>query len=297
MNGVRAEPRLRRPFALGARGVVLAVLFAAAIVSWFALDLSVADLVPQQGGLRIVREFFARAWSPAFTYESDVPEGTTPILLSALAGARRTVVFAAAGMSLALVFGIVLGFFGSSAWWSGDANGGATPLSRLLRRFVWPTTWFVARALIVGMRSVHELLWAVLFLAAFGLNTFGAVVAIAIPYGGTLAKIYSEMIDEAPRDAGLALRGLGARPGIVFFFGLVPRALPDMCAYTFYRFECAVRSSAVLGFFGFPTLGYAIAQAFENLHYGEVWTYLYALIALVVIVEVWSSAVRTRFLA
>ena len=52
-----------------------------------------------------------------------------------------------------------------------------------------------------------------------------------------------------------------------------------------------------MGFFGFPTLGYSIAQSFENLHYAEVWTYLYALMALVVGIEVWSGAVRRRFVA
>jgi phosphonate transport system permease protein len=213
------------------------------------------------------------------------------------AAARRTVVFAAAGMSLALVLGIVLGFLGSSAWWSGERAGGDSRLARALARSVWPSVWLATRATIVFMRSVHELLWAVIFLAAFGLNTFGAVVAIAIPYGGTLAKIFSEMIDEAPRDSALALRRLGASRLSEFWFGLVPRALPDMSAYAFYRFECAIRSSAVLGFFGFPTLGYGIAQSFENLHYSEVWTHLYALMALVILVELWSSALRTRFVA
>ena len=59
----------------------------------------------------------------------------------------------------------------------------------------------------------------------------------------------------------------------------------------------AVRSSAVLGFFGFPTLGYSIAQAFENLHYAEVWTYLYMLMALVVGIELWSGALRRPAIA
>ena len=53
----------------------------------------------------------------------------------------------------------------------------------------------------------------------------------------------------------------------------------------------------MLGFFGFPTLGYSIFQAFENLHFGEVWTYLYTLILLVIAVEMWSAALRTRFVA
>ncbi len=287
----------RKSFAIGERGRVIVLLFIAALAAWFVLGVPLSGLLPGSGGVRVVQAFFGRAFHPAFTHEDVVPEGTPSILSTALAGARRTVVFATAGMSLALVLGIVLGFLASSAWWSGDVAGGGTGLSRTLRRFVWPTVWAATRVLIVVMRSVHELLWAVLFLAAFGLNTFGAVIAIAIPFGGTLAKIFSEMIDEAPRDSANALRGIGAPAGTVFFFGLLPRAMPDMCAYAFYRYECAIRSSAVLGFFGFPTLGYSIAQSFENLHYGEVWTYLYALMLLVIAVEMWSAALRTRFVA
>jgi len=277
----------------GTRGVVLLGLFLIALAAWFALGLSPRGLIPHAGGVEIAQRFFAGALHPAIDYESAPPIDADSFLVTVLAAAKRTVVFAAAGMSLALVFGIVLGFLGSSAWWS----GGTAPSSRFLARFAWPSVWIAARTTIVFMRSIHELLWAVLFLAAFGLNTFGAVVAIAIPYGGTLAKIFSEMIDEAPRDSGLALRHLGASRLQEFWFGLVPRAFPDMCAYAFYRFECAIRSSAVLGFFGFPTLGYGIAQAFENLHYDEVWTYLYALMALVVAVELWSGALRARFVA
>ncbi|MBL8858447.1 MAG: ABC transporter permease subunit [Planctomycetes bacterium] len=290
-------PLLARPAWIGPRGTAILLLTAASIAAWFLLDLTPRALIPHAGGIEVAKRFFAGALQPAFEYESEVPPGTRPILVTVLEYARRTVVFATAGMSLALVLGIVLGFFASSAWWRGEHIGGASRTGRFLARTIWPFVWLCTRGLITFMRSVHELLWAVLFLAAFGLNTFGAVIAIAIPYAGTLAKIFSEMIDEAPRDSGLALRQIGSSPITVFAFGLLPRALPDMCAYAFYRFECAIRSSAVLGFFGFPTLGYGLAQAFENLHYHEVWTYLYALMALVIVVELWSGAVRARFVA
>ncbi|MCY2961885.1 MAG: ABC transporter permease subunit [Planctomycetota bacterium] len=298
MSNPRASPDARRrPFPITPRIAVALSILVAGALAWMVLDAPFAKLVPQEGGLRVVRAFFARALTPALDYESPVPESTPHILMQALAAARRTLVFAAAGMSVALVLGIVLGFLSTTAWWAGDLVGGSSPLRRALARTVGPAVWSASRALIVLMRSVHELLWAVLFLAAFGLNTGGAVAAIAIPYGGTLAKIFSEMVEETPRDAALALRGAGAGPLQVFFFGLVPRAGPDLAAYAFYRFECAVRSAAVLGFFGFPTLGYAIAQSFENLHYGEVWTYLYALVVLVVTIELWSGALRRRFVA
>ena len=153
------------------------------------------------------------------------------------------------------------------------------------------------RILIALLRSVHELIWAVLFLAAFGRSNLSAVIAIAIPTMGTMAKVFSEMIDEAPRDAAQALRATGASPLQVYLFGLLPRALPDITAYGFYQFECALRASAVMGFFGFATLGYYISASFENLYYGEVWTYLYALIALIVVAEWWSGEVRRRFVA
>jgi len=140
-------------------------------------------------------------------------------------------------------------------------------LARLGGRLVPPMIYGTLRALIAFMRSIHELLWAVLFLAAMGMSPLSAVIAIAIPYTGTLAKVFSEMLDEAPRGAAEALRAAGASSAQVFLFGLLPRALPDICAYTFYRFECALRSSAVLGFFGYPTLGFYISASFENLYY------------------------------
>jgi phosphonate transport system permease protein len=296
VSAIAATRRAGR-LAIGWRGAVVLAIALAALASWASLDASLAGLVPGEGGARIVRAFFSKALSPALVFESTPPEGTPPILLQALGGARRTVVFAAAGMSLALLFGVVLGFLGSSAWWTGDPVADAARSWSAPRRALAPVLWSVTRVVIVGMRSVHELLWAVLFLAAFGLNSATAVIAIAIPYGGTLAKIFSEMIDEAPRDAANALRAAGASPLQVFCLGLVPRALPDLSAYAFYRFECAVRSSAVLGFFGFPTLGFFISASFENLHYAEVWTYLYVLVALVVGIELWSSALRRRFVA
>jgi phosphonate transport system permease protein len=153
--------------------------------------------------------------------------------------------------------------------------------------------WF-CRCLVVFLRSIHELIWAVLFLCAFGLNNATAILAIAIPYSGVFAKVFSEMIDEAPRDSAIALRTAGASGPAVFLVGLLPRALADMLAYACYRFECAVRSCAVMGFFGISTLGYHLRPAFQEQHYHEVWTYLYALVLLIVAIDIWSGQLRRR---
>ena len=293
-GGVRGE-LARVPFPIGRRGRVLFGIFLAAALSWQVLGLYLGDVFGGASGGGILGRFLEGAVHPALDYEAtNVPAGVPSLLARVAISIWDTVVLAAAGMGLALIVGFVLGFFGASSWWADEGGCERAPWGRFVRCRLLPLMYGSVRVLIVLMRSVHELLWAVLLLAAFGLNSFGAVIAIAIPYGGTLAKVFSEMLDECPRESARSLRAIGARPLQVFLFGLLPRALGDMSAYAFYRFECAVRSSAVLGFFGYPTLGYYLRQAADNLHYREVWTYLYALFAVVLVFEVWSAHLRRR---
>lgn len=292
----RDVPRHRR-IAIGRRGVVLALVACAGIAAVAELGVS-SYLWPSREDFFQIRTFFAAALHPAFEFESGRELAGGETLMQVLGDSLgRTVLFATTAVSLSLVIGIVLGFPASSAWWTADPAGAPSPLVRTLRRTIFPALYGAARTLATVMRSIHELLWAVLFLSAFGVNDLAAVFAIAIPYGGTLAKIYSEMIDEAPRDAALALRESGAGPAAVFTFGLLPRALPDMSAYTLYRFECALRSAAVLGFFGWQTLGYHIELMWKKARYAEVWTFLYALILIVVVLDWWSGALRRRLSA
>lgn len=281
---------------LRARPGVLIVITVLALWAFWQLELRPLDLLGSSPSLQLAGEFFARALSPALDYEApDLPPGLIPLPLRALQAAGNTVIFASAAMTLAVPLALLLGFLASSSWWSQDPAGGRSRALRFASKTVRPLVYGMTRVLITMMRSVHELLWAVLLLAAFGLLNVNAVIALAIPFTGVLAKMFSEIIDETPRDAAHALRGAGASPSQVFVFALLPRAFPDMTAYTFYRFECALRSSAVLGFFGFPTLGFFIAASFENLYYGEVWTYIYALFLLIVLVEWWSGVLRRWF--
>jgi phosphonate transport system permease protein len=273
----------------GARRLVLLLIGVAGVWAASELALGPRGLVPDAGGLRLVGTFLRAALTPALTYEAAfVPDGAPPLLAKIGDAAGRTVAFAAAATSMALVAGAILAFLASQAWWI-DRPG--------RRRVAAPAVYAVTRTLIALSRSVHELLWAVLFLAAMGLTPLAAVVAIAIPYSGVFAKVFSEMLDEAPRDTAAALRDAGATPLRAFLFGLVPRALPDVTGYAFYRFECALRSAAVLGFFGVPTLGMHVQQSFANAHYHEVWSYLYAMFALVAAVDWWSGRVRRGMLA
>jgi phosphonate transport system permease protein len=269
-----------------------AVIFAWA---WWYLGVSIEQAIPNAGGLAKCQEFFGAAMSPAWTYETAPPSNSPAFLTKVGFAVWQTVVFSVAAVSLAFAIGLVWGIAMSSTLW-GAHN---VPQNARVARYRI-AVWFVVhlmRTVSALARSVHELLWAVLFLSAVGLTPLTVILAIGIPYSGVFAKIFSEIIDETPKQSADALHAIGATRWTVLTHGILPYALPDMLAYTCYRFECGLRSAAVMGFFGIPTLGYYLQPAFAEQHYHETWTYLYALMAILIGVELWSAQVRRRLAA
>ena len=242
----------------------------------------------------IVR-FFGAAFTPALSDESpNLPEGATPFLQRMMRDLGRTVRYALVAMSLAVPAGAVLGFFASRAWWPGAMEIGCARWWCRLSRGVLQVVRWLCRFLITFMRSVHELIWAMLLLSAVGDAPLTACIALALPFAGTLGKVFSELIDEEGQGARENLLGSGASPAQAFFGALLPQAVPGFLTYTLYRFECALRSSAVLGFIGAETLGLGIRRSFENLYFHEVWTQLFVLIAVIVLVDRLGARLRER---
>jgi phosphonate transport system permease protein len=137
-------------------------------------------------------------------------------------------------------------------------------------------------------------IWALLLINILGLDPLTAVLAIGIPYGAIVAKVYAEILDETPQAPLLALRATGAPPLAALAYGLLPQALPDLVGYAFYRFECSIRAAAVLGMVGAGGLGYALLLSTKSLKFGEMWTLIYALTLLGGAADLWSGRVRRR---
>ena len=239
------------------------------------------ELLPNEGGRETASEFLGAALRPALDFEDPEMRGSERDFIHKLGRALwLTLRYAVAAMSLELLIGLIWGVLGSRAWWSRST-------------LFLQTIRIGSRLLATAVRSVHELMWALLFLSAFGTSPLAAVLAMALPYGGTLAKVFSELLDESESSAAGVIRMSGGGGLAAFSVGVVTRALPDLATYALYRLECAIRSSAVLGFVGVPTLGYEIKTAYEDGHYREIWTYLYTLLAVVIFFEWWGAKVRS----
>lgn len=231
-------------------------------------------------GFSLLREFFAASLHPDLS----------PEFLQTILGATvTTLAYALCGTFLSVLLGLVGGLFSSELWWQALLPGSAQSSfsSTMLG-------WRLIRGLLAIPRAIHELIWGLFFVQIFGLDPLVALCAIAVPFGAICAKIFAEIIDETPRQPFLSLVNSGAVPLAAFLYGLVPQALPNLLSYCFYRFECSIRSAAVLGIIGAGGLGYEIFLSLQSLRYEQLWTGFYALIGLTALADGWSATLRKR---
>ncbi|OCA90675.1 ABC transporter permease [Bacillus sp. FJAT-27225] len=247
---------------------VLALVF---ILSLFSVEWG-SDLIHAGGGAMIV-QILEGLVSPSLSPE---------ILKLGVESSWLTLAYATAGMSLAIVYAFIAGVLASGVLTNGKGS-----------RFF---TKLFFRGILGFTRSIHELVWAWLFVAAVGLSPYAAIFALAIPYGGILGRIFADMLTDVPAQPIEALKTAGASRLQLLFYGYLPLVRADIISYTMYRFECAIRSSAIMSFIGLGGLGYQIQLALADLKYEQVWTYVYFLILLVILVDVWSSLVRRALL-
>lgn len=253
-------------------------------------------LPPSADPISAAKTFFSAALEPAFADQNpSLPADTAPLLKRIGISLATTVRYAFIAMSMAVPAGLLLGFMCSRSWWPTavrSSTGGK--IFHTLYLLILNTVYLCVRFFITFLRSIHELIWVILFMSFLGDSPLTACIALALPFTGTLAKVFSEIIDEQPKAASEHIRLAGGSSIQSFLFTRLPQALPDILTYTLYRLECAIRSSAVLGFVGIETIGLTIKQSYENTYYNEVWTEIYALILIVMFFDILGSVVRKK---
>jgi phosphonate transport system permease protein len=150
----------------------------------------------------------------------------------------------------------------------------------------------VARLVLLMLRGIPEIVWALLLVRAFGLGPAAGVLAIAVTYGGMLGKVYSEILESGDTRPARVLLESGSGRLMAFFYGLLPSSAQELASYTVYRWECAVRASVIMGFVGAGGLGQLMDQSMKMLNGGEVSTILIIFLLLVLLADAISNAVR-----
>lgn len=217
------------------------------------------------------------------------PNLQVSFLMMVLKATIETLAMATAGIALALLIAVPLGLiitYSLSISRIGPASG--HQFAKLGR--------YLARMLMLFLRGIPEIIWALLLVRVFGLGPVAGVLAISITYGGMLAKVYSEILETENTLPARALLLQGSGRINAFLYGLLPGASQELASYTVYRWECAVRASVVMGFVGAGGLGQLMDQSMKMLNGGEVSTILIMFLLLVLLADYISLIIR-RLLA
>lgn len=225
-----------------------------------------------QAGWRFVLNFFP-------------PELSADFLQIVLLATWQTIAIATVGLVLALLLAIPAAFIISE-------HLSISRIGRLQMRISSQLIRQMVRWILVILRSVPELVWALLFVRIVGLGATAGVLAIALTYAGMLGKVYAEILESSDAHASDTLLRNGSSRLSAFLFGSLPNALPELTSYTIYRWECAIRGSVVMGFVGAGGLGQRMDESLKMLAGAEVSTILCVFVVLVAAADLLSHVAR-----
>lgn len=118
-------------------------------------------------------------------------------------------------------------------------------------------------------------------------------MAIGLTYGGMLGKVYADIFESSDTQAAAALLKNGSGRLQAFFYGTLPQCAAELSSYTVYRWECAIRTSAVLGFVGAGGLGQELDSSMKMFAGSEVATMLVVFVLLVWMADRVSAWLRS----
>ncbi|KGG12559.1 MULTISPECIES: PhnE/PtxC family ABC transporter permease [Prochlorococcus] len=214
------------------------------------------------GGMDIVYRFFTASITPSLDQL---------VIKSALQGLQTTIFTALFAWSISIINAIFFGIICSNLFSS---------------IFEIPKFYTnIIKYFLILPRSIHEVIWGLLLLQLFGLNPWVAIFAIAIPYSSLMSRVICDQINTLNEKEFIAIKDSGANPLEVLIIILIPKILPIIWVYGFYRLECALRGATMLGVFGLGGIGTELKLSIQSLQFNEMWTSLWLLALIMIILE------------
>lgn len=246
----------------GAKGT-LTLVTVAAVVGWSAVGAGF-DPARLAEGIPSIAEFMSRLWPPDFSQLDTIVR----LLI-------ETLQMAVIGTLLGALLSLVVSF--------GAANNIAP-------------AWLYActRGVLNVLRSIPELIFALMFVSAVGLGPFAGILAIILGSVGTIGKVYAEAMESVDAAPPQALTAAGASRSQVVAFGILPQASPLIVSYTLLLFEGNVRGATILGLVGAGGIGLELTTAMQMYDFGHLSAIVISIIVLVTIVDRLSALIRRK---
>jgi len=242
--------------------LVVVSLLTAAWMSFAYLALDLGQLFSVEAGAQMLK--YVVSFFP--------PDVSADYLAQTWRGTLETIAISAIGTLLAALLGLALAL---------PASGRFGALPRV-----------IARLILNFLRSIPELVWAALMVFAAGLGPFAGALALMWHTTGVIGRLFAETLENTPPEPAQALRFSGSPPALAFLYGTMPSVVPQLVAYSLYRWEINIRMAAILGFVGAGGLGQMLYMSLSLFQQPQAMTIILAMLALVALVDAASAWLR-----
>ncbi len=147
---------------------------------------------------------------------------------------------------------------------------------------------FLFKALVSFLRTVPDLVWALVFVATVGLGAVAGTLTIVVDTIGFCARFFAEAMEDSDKEPQEALSAIGASRLNILFGAVLPDVMPSFINTSLFALEKAIRSSVVLGLVGAGGIGQELKVAFDLFQYKNASTII-LFIFLVVLVMEWAT--------
>lgn len=255
--------RLERAYNIPRTRFVIGVPIAGVVLLWSAGGVGF-DFLKLGDGAVNMGEFVARLFPPDFSQIGTILALLVETLQMAIVG---TVL--GAGLSLFVAFAAASNI--SPKW------------------LYYPARWMMNI-----IRSVPDLVFALMFVSAVGLGPFAGILAMTLGSIGSIGKIFAESMESVDRGPMIAMQSVGASQRQVVQYGVLPQSAPLLVSYTLLLFEGNVRGATILGLVGAGGIGLELTTALRMYDYGHLSAIIICIIVLVTAIDQCSAQIRRK---
>jgi len=260
--------------------LVLALLI---VLSVKGLDID-PSLIFSMEGVRQIASYF---------YDLFPPDLSGEFLQEVFIASVETLAMSIMGTVFAILISTVLTIFATR---SGVVTGWTAGETKTRGAWFHGSMVFLSKMVLNMLRSIPDLLWAIIFILVVGLGPFAGVLALALHTGGVLGKLYTDVLENVDPRPVEAIAAIDTGRVKLFFYGILPQALPQCLSYTLYRWEMNIRAAAILGFVGAGGIGLLFYKAISLFQTGKVLTLIIAVFIMVNMVDGLSQHLRKKLL-
>lgn len=256
-------PALKKPIVY----LTIFLILLTTVTGWVVTEMSITELFSQKGFNQAIN-LFSQLFSPDFS-----------ILQKVVLAAVETIYMALMATAFAIPPAFIMSFLTARNLMKGKRNGAFYFLTRLVMNIV---------------RSIEPLIWAIIFSVWVGIGPFAGMLALMVHSIVSLAKLYSEQIEEMDNGPMEAIKATGASNLLVLWYGVVPQILNPFLSFTIYRWDINVRMATIIGMVGGGGIGNILMQYQGMARWKEVGTVVFVIAIIVWAMDYASAKIRER---